>query len=263
MTSSNRKTNPKKLFDPRQENLGGNIGIVGLLVAAMGERVGRNFILPVYERIVKSLKRVHPRVWAISGIMVSILVLLLVVYATISVIVGDEPVAEAETITVAQALSAPFNLNDRAVVDSQATLSAVVVPSFGDFTRVLELDESASYGRLTSCLVNDGGFTCDLEYTPQYSNASFYTDSKGNTIEVVVANYWNDLLTSETMVDAVNQARAFSRVGNFVVGAGELDYFYNTTRLWFSFTWGHGSWVYSISASNPDVLQAAVQAFPY
>lgn len=263
MTLSSRKTNPKKIFDPKQHNVGGNIGIAGLLVAAMGERIGRGYVLPVYERGVALVKRIHPRVWAITGIMVSILVLLIVVYAGISLFTGEEPVEEPATITIAEALRAPYDLNEKSTLDPEAALGDVIPQNFGDFTRVVNVEADATFGRLTNCLVDNGFFECGLDYTPQYSNASFYEDSRGNRIEVVAANYWNEESTSDTMYDAVGVARTFSRVGNFVVGVGEIEYFYSTTRNWFSFTWGHGAWIFSVSASNADVLELALQSLPY
>lgn len=264
MSTSDRKTNPKKMFDPKQKGLAGDIGIAGLLIAALGERIGRGYVLPVFNVGKKLVRKIHPRVWAITGIMMSVLVLLLVVYTALSFLTGgDEPVVEADTITFAEALSSPFDLNDRALLDPNMHINDVLPVSFGDFQRVTNTEEMGSFSRLTSCLTNSGTYQCALEYAPQYNLATYYMDNEGNVIEVMVANYWNDDLATETMDDAVSHARTFSRVGNFVVGAGEIDYFYSTTRNWFSFTWGHGAWVFSISASSPDILENAVQALPY
>lgn len=253
----------KQVFDPKEEGIRGNIGVAGLLVAAMGERVGRNYVLPIYERGTGLVKRIHPRIWAITGIMVSILVLLIVVYAAISLLTGEEPIEEPATITIAEALRAPYDLEEKSTLDPEATLGDIIPASFGDFTRVTAVEADATFGRLTNCLVDNGFFECNLDYTPQYSNASFYEDSKGNRIEVVVANYWNEESASETMYDVVGVARTFSRVGNFVVGVGEIEYFYSTTRNWFSFTWGHGAWIFSISAQTPSVLEDTLSVMPY
>ncbi len=264
MSTSDRKTNPKKMFDPKQKGLAGDIGIAGLLVAALGERIGRGYVLPVFNVGKTFAQKIHPRVWAITGIMMSVLVLLFVVYAGLSLLTGgDEPVVEADTITFANALSSPFDLNDRALLDPNTHINDVLPVSFGDFQRVTNPEAMEPFSRLTSCLTNTGTSQCALEYTPQYNLATHYIDSEGNVIEVMVTNYWNEDLATETMDDAVSHARTFSRVGNFVVGAGEIDYFYSTTSNWFSFTWGHGAWVFSISASYPEVLENAVQALPY
>ena len=221
-------------------------------------------IQPIYQAGKKLATRIHPRVWAITGILTVILVLLLIVYVGVMFLVDKDTVAQAETITVDQALRAPFDLDNRVLLAEDMPIDDVLPDSFGDFQQLTETEgETLSFGRLTSCLVDNGTFECNITYRPQYQATTRYSDNNGNTIEVVVANYWNERITTEAMVDAVHSAGEFSRVGDFVVAVGEIDYFYSTTSDWFSFTWAHGAWMFSVSAETPESLTSAVQAFPY
>lgn len=222
------------------------------------------FVQPIYRVAKPFVTRIHPRVWAITGVLTGILTLLLIIYVGVTLLVDKEPVVQAKTITVDQALRAPFDLDNHLPLADDTPIDNVLPDTFGEFHRVEASGmELPTVARLISCLIDDGAFECQMNYRPQHQIIAYYADAEGNIIEVAVANYWNERVKSETMVDAVHSAGIFSRVGDFVVSATEVDYFYSTTSDWFSFTWGRGAWIFSISASTPDLLTTSVEAFPY
>ncbi len=51
--------------------------------------------------------------------------------------------------------------------------------------------------------------------------------------------------------------------GNYAIGLGAVDYFFSSTATTYTFTWGHGNWVYTVSSASFAELEAILNNLPF
>jgi len=165
----------------------------------------------------------------------------------------------------------PHDLNLRPVPSTSAHAQTLMPATLGQFQRTNRPITTDSPSSPTNqCLVGLGYARdvihppyCARTYGPTSVAAAKY-QSGYQTVDLAIARFPDESQAGRTMEELLAHARAYGRVGNFVVGGiGEVDFFYSSVRGWVSLTWSHGPWVYSISAAKFDNLEAMVEVFPY
>jgi hypothetical protein len=169
------------------------------------------------------------------------------------------------------ALVPPHDLNLRPVPSASTDARALLSATLGQYqltNRPITTDSPSS--PTNQCLLGLGYARdvinppyCKRTYGPTSVAAAKYQYGY-QTADLAIARFPDEPQASRTMEELLAHARAYGRVGNFVVGGvGEVDFFYSSVRGWVSLTWSHGPWVYSISATKFDNLEDLVGAFPY
>jgi hypothetical protein len=169
------------------------------------------------------------------------------------------------------ALVPPHDLNLRPVPSASTDARALLSATLGQYqltNRPITTDNPSS--PTNQCLLGLGYARdivnppyCKRTYGPTSVAAAKY-QSGYQTVDLAIARFPDEPQAGRTMEELLAHARAYGRVGNFVVGGvGEVDFFYSSVRGWVSLTWSHGPWVYSISATKFNNLEDFVGAFPY
>jgi hypothetical protein len=170
-----------------------------------------------------------------------------------------------------EALVPPHDLNLRTVPPASSDARALLPATLGQYQRTsLPITTDSPSSPTNQCLLGLGYARdvasppyCKRTYGPTSVAAAKY-QSGYQTVDLAIARFPDESQAGRTMEELLAHARAYGRVGNFVVGGvGEVDFFYSSVRGWVSLTWSHGPWVYSVSATKFTNLEDVVGAFPY
>lgn len=170
-----------------------------------------------------------------------------------------------------EAIIAPYGVDGRALPPADYEPWQLLPETLGDFPRSPDVISATNTSSPTNqCLLGLGYAsdvldppTCTRSYGMVGTASARYLSGRMK-VDVAIARFSNPQKAHGTMIELLTHARKYGRLGNFsVAGITETDYFFSNVRGWRSFTWSHGLWVFSISTVKMEVLDQAVEAFPY
>ncbi len=169
------------------------------------------------------------------------------------------------------AVIAPYGVDGRALPPADYEPWQLLPETLGDFPRSPDVISATNTSSPTNqCLLGLGYAsdvldppTCTRSYGMVGTASARYLSGRMK-VDVAIARFSNPQKVHGTMIELLIHARKYGRLGNFSVASiVETDYFFSNVRGWRSFTWSHGLWVFSISTVKTEVLEQAVEAFPY
>lgn len=132
-----------------------------------------------------------------------------------------------------------------------------VVPTAPSFTAV---------SPIAQCMVNAGaGLTdaaCGL-VNMQYVAGGNYLHSNAQTTQIVASMFASQSESQEAVRTLFQTARHQGMTGNYAIGLGAVDYFFSSTATTYTFTWGHGNWVYTVSSASFAELETILNNLPF
>lgn len=122
---------------------------------------------------------------------------------------------------------------------------------------------------LNTCLVQTA-----LGVTPEapcagvasaYALIGDYQTQAGDRLNMVMSQFASPEDARLAMRQLFERARtdADGRTGSYVLGVTEVDYFTSSGRRMYSFSWGHGLWVYTVTTPSFDAMEDFVRSFPH
>ena len=228
------------------------------------------YVLHTYRstlRTIQWLER-HPRTRGVLMVITSVIIL-----AVVGIVISSEVRADIRAKQgpfLDDAVVAPHDLKDRVIPSYDQSAASLLPATIGDY----ELTSSAvtpdnPSSLMIHCQIGvrpnyNGVYNCSLMYGALDRAAGRYLGSRA--LDVAVSQYATEDAAQRSMVDMLHYARAQGEVGNFAVlnSGGPVDYFYSATRSgWYSLTWAHDRWIFTISTSSFKDLETAVLNFPY
>jgi len=208
----------------------------------------------------------------VRGVMLIAFALVLLTGATYTVgIVVKSYLRAHQGPFLEEALVPPHDLNLRPIPSAHVEAQSLLPATLGQYQRTtLPITTDSPSSPTNQCLLGLG-YARDV-VNPPYCRRTYGATSLAAakyrygylSADVAIARFPDDSQAGRTMEELLAHARAYGRVGNFVIGGlGEVDFFYSSVRGWVSLTWSHGPWVYSISTMKFDNLEDLVGAFPY
>ncbi len=166
-----------------------------------------------------------------------------------------------------EALVAPYDLEAQIIPASNSAASSLIPNAIGKYTNNNQaISQTAPSSPTNQCLLAIGyprdaigAPNCVRNYGTTGTAYGRYVTKDFRTADFVVARFASTAQAEGTMYDLLHHAREYGRVGNFSIGAtGSVSYFYSSVRGWFSFTWSHGPWIFSVSGPNLQYVEDLV-----
>ncbi len=254
---------PKRRF--RLRDIPAYITIGGLSLALIGERT-YNYV----RRAKRDFDRLPVLVRTLYYLAAALLLLVLVgfiVGTQLTDILDPKP----DVPVLQDAVFAPYGVDGRALPLDEYEPWQLLPESLGDFPRSPDVISATNTSSPTNqCLLGLGYASdvlnppvCTRSYGMVGTASARYLNGRMK-VDVAIARFSNPQKVHGTMIELLMHARQYGRLGNFSASSLlETDYFYSNVRGWRSFTWSHGVWIFSISTVKTEVLEQAVEAFPY
>ncbi len=247
---------------------------------------------PIYElidaispaRLTASVRRLDRRTrWLIAMLAASLVLIWVIIFA---VRLTVNHVRATSGAFLFDALQAPYALQSRAVPMIDSPAEAVLPITISDFQLLPESVEvlpAASAGEVPTdgyqppayaalvsahsvgqCL--KAATVADMSCTGVVSGfvtSGVYQAKDGAQVVLAVARFETSVQAREAMKALYQHAAATSKIGNYALSVGAVDFFYSSDSRQYSFTWAHDAWVYSASGDSFQAVENLVKNYLY
>lgn len=202
---------------------------------------------------------------------------LIAVAAAILVLIGFVVLREVKAYVrsqsgpfLAEALVAPYDLEKREVPAQDVDASLLIPATIGKYQRNSQpITRGYPSSPTNQCLLGLGyeantidAPNCNRSYGSTGVAYGRYVTGDWKNADLVIARFSNTTQAEGTMFDLLHHARKFGQVGNFSIGVGgEVSYFYSAVQLWYSFTWSHGPWIFSVSGPSLKYVEEIIEKY--
>ena len=94
--------------------------------------------------------------------------------------------------------------------------------------------------------------------------ADYLRSGNGAAFNIAAVQYDSDDAATDSVGELFHHARAIGGTGNFAIANTiAYDYFISRANDVFTLVWSHDNWVYSVSTSSMDEIDAIMPLFPY
>lgn len=243
----------KGLFAPEAPGLRGwvGIGLAALLVIAQW----------AIDAVAPRRGRIPARAWIALGALLLVISAVLVAYVGLHVLFDGD----AGSDVGAMEIRAPLAMDARPAAAPDAQAVALLPDAFGPFqARIGSPSAVDPQLWLHVCLDRSrtGTPTCGLTHASQQVANRLYL-REGQAIKILAASF-ADEDAARAAISALSQYQnTYGRLDGYGLGAMSVTYFAGQLNGWHTYTWAHGTWVYSIAAPTVELAETAAAYFPY
>jgi hypothetical protein len=214
-----------------------------------------DWIIKLLKQTWQSLRVLERRTQGMVFVMLSLPIFMLAVYFS-SGFFRSEPAVEDSLVVSLM----PYELDQRMNSDQTIAAEDILPEEVASLKRVeMPEGEVTLQSRVSQCL--SGANSCTIGADADDVAAAFYQGRGGNSrIEVLITHYVSQPQAQRALGDAFQYARETGPLGNYALeGVAEVDFFYSYKNDQATFTWSYGNWVFSVSASSYELLDAAIE----